>query len=310
MKRSNIITFIFLWTLIFAVIVYMFIQKEPAVSSQTDTLNLDPERTDLQTKTTDRDMETVESEPVSGDVSKEEGTALNPSTQPDTQLTETDSPAVSTSEPETKPIQPPPVPPIIDKQLTISMDDALFIGDSRTVGIMEYAGIQGADFFCNVGMSVYNIHDKPIAVPNVGKVALSELLDKKTYGKIYIMLGINEVGYSFSNTVAKYDELIEFIQSKQPDAYIFIQANLHVSTSRSEKDKVINNTAINGLNAELSKLADGKNKFYLDVNPLFDDASGGLSSDKSADDTHLYAKYYAIWGNWIINQTASIIGEK
>ncbi len=50
------------------------------------------------------------------------------------------------------------------------MGDALFIGDSRTVGLMEYAQIANADFFANTGMSVFNIHKKPVSVPNVGKV--------------------------------------------------------------------------------------------------------------------------------------------
>ena len=123
------------------------------------------------------------------------------------------------------------------------------------------------------------------------------------------MLGINEVGYEFSITVKKYGELIELIKEKQADAVIFIQANLHVTKSRSDSDKVINNNAINGLNAELEKLADGKNKFYLDANILFDDKTGGLSSEKSADSVHLYAKYYSEWGKWIIRQTSSLIGE-
>ena len=190
-----------------------------------------------------------------------------------------------------------------------SMDDALFIGDSRTVGLMEYAGIDGADYFCTVGMSVYNIHKKPVSVPNVGKVTLTELLNGKKYGKIYIMLGVNEVGYKFSSTAEKYSELVEFIKDKQPNAVIFIQANLHVSKSRSDSDKVVNNVTINGINTELSKLADGKSIFYLDANILFDDEAGGLSADKSEDGTHLYAKYYREWGEWIIRQTASLIGE-
>ena len=123
------------------------------------------------------------------------------------------------------------------------------------------------------------------------------------------MLGINEVGYKFSNTVEKYSELIDFIKEKQADAVIFIQANLHVTKSRSDRDEIVNNAAINGLNAELEKLADGKSKFYLDANILFDDKTGGLSSDKSEDNTHLYAKYYSEWGEWIIKQTASQIRE-
>ena len=189
------------------------------------------------------------------------------------------------------------------------MEDALFIGDSRTVGLMEYAHIDEADFFCTVGMSVYNIHKKPVSVPNVGKVTLTELLNNKRYGKIYIMLGINEVGYEFDSTVKKYNELIELIKEKQPSAVIFIQANLHVSKKRSDSDRVVNNTAINGLNAKLAKLADGKSIFYLDANTIFDDADGGLSSKKSGDSAHPYAKYYIEWGNWIISQTASLIGE-
>lgn len=77
----------------------------------------------------------------------------------------------------------------------VSLADALFIGDSRTVGIMEYAGIQDADFFCNVGMSVFSAQKVRVSVKSVGKVTLKELLSHKKYGKIYIMLGINELGY-------------------------------------------------------------------------------------------------------------------
>lgn len=184
-------------------------------------------------------------------------------------------------------------------------DDMLFIGDSRTVGLMEYAEIENADFFCNVGMSVYNIQDKTVSVPNVGKVTLAQLLGGKKYGKIYIMLGINEVGYELQSIVDKYSELIDFVKENQPDALIFIQGNLHVTQSRSHSDKVVNNTAIDRLNAELSKLADGKTTFYIDANKLFDDANGNLSADKSEDGTHLYAKYYNKWGKWIISQSAS-----
>ncbi len=191
----------------------------------------------------------------------------------------------------------------------ISINDSLFIGDSRTVGLMEYAGLADADFFCNVGMSVYNINKKPVSVPNVGKVTFTELINEKKYGKIYIMLGVNEVGYETKTTVSKYSELISLIMEKQPDATVFIEANLHVSKTRSDRDKAVNNAAIDKLNAELEKLADGKTIFYLDANTVFDDGTGNLSSDKTEDGTHLYAKYYAEWGRWIISQTSSLVGK-
>lgn len=191
----------------------------------------------------------------------------------------------------------------------ISIKDSLFIGDSRTVGLMEYAGLSDADFFCNVGMSVYNINKKPVSVPNVGKVSFTELISEKKYGKVYIMLGVNEIGYETKTTLSKYSELISLIMKNQPDATVFIEANLHVSKTRSDRDKTVNNDAIDKLNAELKKLTDGKTVFYLDANTLFDDGTGNLPSDKTEDGTHLYAKYYAEWGRWIIDQTASLVGE-
>ena len=193
--------------------------------------------------------------------------------------------------------------------ITISMNDTLFIGDSRTVGLSEYSGIDSADFFATVGMSVYNIHKKPVSVPNVGKLTLNELLSSKKYGKIYLMLGINEMGYDFDTTVAEYGKLIDFIRDKQPEAVIFVQANLHVTKSRSDTDNVINNPAINRFNDAISKFANGNDIFYLDANILFDDEGGNLSADKSQDNAHLYAKYYIDWGRWIMEQTALRLSE-
>ena len=280
MKKSNLVTLLSLCFLIVAVILFMFLWKAPSAGSGTKTESNSTTQSNIITTPKD--------------------------TSEDTSYAATEgSSEASTSTIETSTTDNITTPPKSD----ISMDDALFIGDSRTVGLMEYAGIDGADYFCTVGMSVYNIHKNSVSVPNVGKVTLTELLNGKKYGKIYIMLGINEVGYKISSTVEKYSELIEFIKDKQPNAVIFIQANLHVSKSRSDSDKVVNNIAINGLNAELAKLADGKSKFYLDANILFDDKTGALSSDKSEDSTHLYAKYYSEWGRWIIRQTASLIGE-
>ena len=67
------------------------------------------------------------------------------------------------------------------------MADALFIGDSRTVGMMEYAGLTEANYFCSIGMDVFNIKKNRVSVPSVGKVTLEELLSNKKYGKIYMI---------------------------------------------------------------------------------------------------------------------------
>lgn len=178
-------------------------------------------------------------------------------------------------------------------------DDALFIGDSRTVGISEYGDLNNAIFFANTGMSVYNVFEKNVSVPQVGKLKLEQLLTYKKFGKIYIMLGINELGYNQEKTLKKYKDLLKFVQEKQSNAIIYIEANLHVAAERSNKDKTINNININKINNEISKLADNEKIFFIDVNEKFDDENGNLSSNYTQDNVHIYAKYYKEWSDWL-----------
>ena len=178
-------------------------------------------------------------------------------------------------------------------------DDDLFIGDSRTVGISEYGDLNNATFFANTGMSVYNVFEKNVSVPQVGKLKLEQLLTYKKFGKIYIMLGINELGYNQEKTLKKYKDLLKFIQEKQSNAIIYIEANLHVTAERSNKDKTINNININKINNEISQLADNEKIFFIDVNEKFDDENGNLSSNYTQDNVHIYAKYYKEWSDWL-----------
>ena len=178
-------------------------------------------------------------------------------------------------------------------------DDALFIGDSRTVGISEYGDLNNATFFANTGMSVYNVFEKNVSVPQVGKLKLEQLLTYKKFGKIYIMLGINELGYNQEKTLKKYKDLLKFVQEKQSNAIIYIEANLHVTAERSNKDKTINNININKINNEISQLADNEKIFFIDVNEKFDDENGNLSSNYTQDNVHIYAKYYKEWSDWL-----------
>ena len=178
-------------------------------------------------------------------------------------------------------------------------DDALFIGDSRTVGISEYGDLNNATIFANTGMSVYNVFEKNVSVPQVGKLKLEQLLTYKKFGKIYIMLGINELGYNQEKTLKKYKDLLKFVQEKQSNAIIYIEANLHVAAERSNKDKTINNININKINNEISKLADNEKIFFIDVNEKFDDENGNLSSNYTQDNVHIYAKYYKEWSDWL-----------
>ncbi len=175
----------------------------------------------------------------------------------------------------------------------------LFIGDSRSVGLYEYAGLEGADFFATSGMSVFRLWEKEVSVPGVGKLTLEELLKQKQYDTIFLMTGINELGYEHTAIVKRYGDTMETIQALQPETVLYVCANLHVTKDRSDRDEIYNNEQIDWLNGEIAGLAEESPAVYLDVNPLFDDEQGALRSDYSGDDTHPYGKYYQEWGRWL-----------
>lgn len=181
------------------------------------------------------------------------------------------------------------------------LDDALFIGDSRTVGLQSYTDINNADFFCTVGMSVFKVFNEKAKVDG-NLTDLRSLLKSKNYGKIYIMLGINELGYNRQTAFSKYKELVNEVRKLQSDAYIFIEGNIHVGAERSSRDEIINNKGINEYNALLESLADEKNIFYLEVSTVFDDANGNLSTAYSSDGIHLLPKHYTLWKDYILTK--------
>lgn len=179
-------------------------------------------------------------------------------------------------------------------------DDALFIGDSRTVGLYEYGGLGNAEVFADTGMSIYKLFDKEFVLQSGEGVTLEAALGKEQFGKIYIMLGINELGYDFEQTLQRFSDTIETIRMYQPDAYIFIQANLHITKEKAEESEYFTNENIDRYNEAISELADNEKIFYLDVNPLYDDEEGCLSKEFTADHAHIMGKYYAGWVDFIL----------
>lgn len=184
-------------------------------------------------------------------------------------------------------------------------DDALFIGDSRTVGLSEYGNLSNATYFALSGMSIYNVEKETVSVANVGRVTLNYLMTNQTYGKIYVMLGINELGYDRNQTVKRFGEFLGRLREAQPNAIIYIGANLHVTESRSSTDAVFNNRNIDAYNAAIAEFADQQSCFYIDVNELFDDANGNLRADYSNDNAHPLGKYYASWCEWLKEHTVN-----
>jgi len=178
------------------------------------------------------------------------------------------------------------------------LKDALFIGDSRTSTLYEYAKWEDTDFFVKYGMSVWNL-----AESKMNDKLLSDVLSEKQYGKIYIMLGINELGTGTPDSFyEQYKRMVDEIRYRQPEAIIFIQSIMHVSAEKDEENTYINNEEINLRNEKIMQMADNDRVFYLNVNEAVDDPdTGKLNSEYSFDGVHLEAKYINLWQEYLLN---------
>ena len=179
------------------------------------------------------------------------------------------------------------------------LNDALFIGDSRTLGLMEYGGVSQASYFADIGMSVFNLEKTTVTVAGYGKTDIRSLLKQKKFGKIYFMMGINEAGYPWKTLEKKYKETVAMIRDMQPDAQIFLCANLMMTEEKSGQSKAINNKVICKINAMIEKLASKNEMYYIDVNEIFTDKKGNLCETYSNDGVHVLGKYYRDWMDWI-----------
>lgn len=181
--------------------------------------------------------------------------------------------------------------------------DAVFIGDSRTVGMFEYGGLEDtADFYASTGLTVYKMFDSPIVTVEgqKKKISVEQALTENSYTKIYLMIGINEMGTGTVETfAAAYKEAVDHLLELQPDAILYIQGIIKVTTERSEQGDYITNEGIEARNEALAQLADNERIFYLDVNPEICDETGGMVASYTFDGVHLKAQYIDIWKSYL-----------
>ena len=195
--------------------------------------------------------------------------------------------------------------------------DALMIGDSRTVGLYEYGDMANVtSFMARESASIYDLFDddEKLDYTPKGKETtrrtLKDLLSKAKFKKIYISVGVNELGVP--DTKDYYEEfrkVVTKINKLQPDALIYIQGIMHVSKNMSSTDRVYNNRAIVQRNKAIATLANGRNIFYIDMNADLCDENGDLKEEFTGDGIHLKAASCERWHRFLRKNAIVIPGS-
>lgn len=204
--------------------------------------------------------------------------------------------ATEPTAPETEPVVTEPVYVELDDSW---FDDALFIGDSRTVGLRNYYRLGKADYFAYIGMNIYDVFMAMCNDIYMQSTTLENLLQKKTYGKIYIGIGLNECNYEHEYIEAGFARLVEMIRTHQPDAKIILQSILMVTKDVAKNNYYFDQENLHAINDIIYSFCDGETVFYLDYNTEVTDENGYLRQELTHDGIHFYGTGYEAWALWI-----------
>ena len=180
-----------------------------------------------------------------------------------------------------------------------------FIGDSRTQGFLMYAGLKDVVDYTHIGLMVDTAVTKKFIKTSTGEeVTLLEDMKNRDIQKVYIMLGINELGWSYSQVfVNDYAELIRKIKEIKPNCEVYLQSIIPVTKEKSDSDDIYNNTKIAEYNRLIKDLATTENGKYLDVKSVVVDSSGNLPSSASTDGIHINKTCCLKWLDYIKNNS-------
>ncbi len=190
--------------------------------------------------------------------------------------------------------------------------DAVFIGDSRIDGFKLFSGVTPkASFLDYTGLTVFDIAEgKNVIRSGSKKITIPEALAQQSYGKVYIALGLNELGYfdaqGFADTYAQF---IDTVRELQPDALIYVQSIIPVNAVKCKANDIpdyITNQGVAEYNQALAGMCADKQVFLVGVpDALLDDETGEAASELSADGVHFKREGYGLWLDYLIRHTGN-----
>lgn len=192
---------------------------------------------------------------------------------------------------------------------TAWFDDAAFIGNSLCDGLMLFGDIKNAKFYCAKSINVANIYTEPCINTGGGEyISITDALSRDQYGKVFIMLGINEVFRESDWFYDYYADLIDYVREIEPNAEIYIHSILPVTQKKSSSGNY-NRANVIRQNEQLVNLCKDKQAYYIDIFSHFSDPEGHLPSEASSDGVHLTREYYLVWSDYLKTHTITEVTE-
>jgi len=181
-------------------------------------------------------------------------------------------------------------------------NSVVFVGDSITEGIMLYDVVAEAAVVAKTGLNPLTALNGIVGTDAAGnELTLIDALKKDPRANIYIMLGANGMEFiELNNFIETYGKLIDKIRATFPEAKIYVQSILPVTSAFAANRPNLTNTKIDTYNAAILMMCEEKQVYYLSVCDVFKDATGALPNEASPNDgMHFGISYYEKWFDYV-----------
>lgn len=161
-------------------------------------------------------------------------------------------------------------------------NEIIFVGNSLT-------------FACNWAELLQNPKVKNRGIEGDNTEGLLERLDEITESlpdKIFLMMGVNDIGYGLSvdEITANYSTILTRIKQASPLTRVYVQSVLPIKGLKGR-----NNDSIIALNEKLQLLAGENSAVFINLFPEFLDNEDELNMSYSYDGLHLNTEGYLLW---------------
>lgn len=181
--------------------------------------------------------------------------------------------------------------------------DAAFIGDSRMKGIMNYAKFEYAADFSHVGLTVADVFTKSYIETASGTVTVSEALQGGTYGKIYMMTGLNELGwYDTDKFIEYYGDMVDLAKQTHPEAQIYVIGIMPVGAKATAEQAHLTNDRVQMFNGLILGMCEAKQVYFVDGFEAVA-SNGSLPDDASPDGVHMEPGYCKMLTDYLLSHT-------
>ena len=198
-------------------------------------------------------------------------------------------------------------------------DDAVFIGDSVSLGLNYYEAandVLGKAQFLTAGSLGSGNALQPVSEKSVHpryngqKMKVEKAVAACGAKKVYIMLGMNDIGaYGVEKSAANFRTLCKKILQEAPYVKIYVESvTPRVKQGANADNGVLNNKNITRYNEALAAICAAENWYFVNVAEVMFDSTGYLNrsycSDPNGMGMHFAAAGCKVWVDYLYTHTA------